>query len=106
MTFSAGEAVVVAKVVDAGPIGDGNCSQRSYRISIERVTSGDIIPGSDPISAHFESCADHPAPAPGPGELVGTSLDVGSTYELSLRRGASANFGIDFMILKARPAPR
>ena len=97
------DAVVVARVVDTGPIGDGTCVQRSYRIAIDRVVSGDVPTGPDPIWAHFESCADHPAPSPGPGEELGSSLDVGSTYELHLRRGASSNFGEDFMIQRARP---
>ncbi len=103
---SGSEAVVIARIVDSGPIGDGRCSQRSYQIVVERLVTGNLPTGGDPIAAHFESCADHPAPQPGPGDFVGSSLDVGSTYELSMRRGASVNFGDDFMILQARPAPR
>ena len=98
------EGVVVARIVDTGPIGDGRCVQRSYQIAIESVVSGDVPAGVEPIAAHFESCVDHPAPQRGPGDLEGSALDVGSTYEITLRRGTSANFGDDFMIQRARPA--
>ena len=90
----AGQLHVVARVIEQGPIGSGNCSQRSYRIE---VVSGDPLP--TPSWVHFEHCAGDPEPS-----FAGTALSVGNRYALTLAPGASPNFGADPMIVGVEPA--
>lgn len=96
-----GDVIVVAHVTDAGPIGDGRCSQRSYEIAIDRVVAGTVDAPKDKRWVHFEQCGAARQPPPA-GDLAGTGLAVGSTYQLTLRAGASPNFGTGLMILAAR----
>ena len=93
------EVVVVARVTQSGPIGDGRCSQRSYEIAVAKVVSG-ASPGQQ-LWVHFELCGDARS-AGSAGSLAGASLAVGSSYELTLRRGASQSFGDGFMITGVR----
>jgi hypothetical protein len=94
----AGSVVVIAKVTDAGPIGDGRCSQRSYELAVAKTVTG-TVPAK--LWAHFEQCG-APAAAPGAGNIAGTGLQTGATYQLTLKKGASTNFGDGFMIVDAR----
>ena len=94
-----GDIVVVARVVDSGPIGDGRCQQCSHRIAVEETLAGDL--GADTLWAHYEACGDDREPPP--GSVDPCAMRRGSTYELRLRRGASENYGNDPMILAARP---
>lgn len=96
---AAGSVVVVAKITDAGPIGSGRCSQRSYQIAIDKTVSG-AAPAS-PLWAHFEQCGDR-TKEPAAGNLAGTSLRTGTTYQLTLAPNASKNFGPGFVIVDAR----
>lgn len=96
---AAGAVVVVAKILDAGPIGDGRCSQRSYQIAIDKAVTG-AAPAS-PLWAHFEQCGDRTS-EPAAGNLAGTGLRTGTTYQLTLMAGASKNFGAGFVIVDAR----
>ncbi len=97
-----GALVVVAKITDAGPIGDGRCSQRSYQIAIERVVSG-APPAEGTPWVHFERCQGAPEVTAPAGDVAGTGLAVGTTYQISLQKGASKNFGDGFMIVGAHP---
>jgi hypothetical protein len=98
-----GDSAVLARVVDSGPIGSGDCVQCSHRIVVEAAAAGDLAASADPLWVHYESCADRPMPPRGPGTLNPCSLDEGSSYDLTLRPGASPNFGDAFMIVEARP---
>lgn len=88
----AAEEVVVARILEAGPAGSGNCVQRSYQV--ERVDGQ----GAGPFWVHFEACQGSPPPG-----FDGAGLVVGQTYRLRLRRGASGNFADGPMILDASP---
>ncbi|MBL0216429.1 MAG: hypothetical protein IPQ07_21420 [Myxococcales bacterium] len=94
------DLVVVAKITNAGPIGDGRCSQRSYEITLERVVAG-ATPTTPTLWVHFEVCGTERKPQPA-GELAGTGLDVGARYQFALKKGASGNFGDGLMITSAR----
>lgn len=99
MTPSAGGSVVViAKITDAGPIGDGKCSQRSYELAVAKTVTGTAPPR---LWAHFEQCGAQTT-APAPGNIAGTGLQTGTTYQLTLKKSASSNFGDGFMIVDAR----
>jgi hypothetical protein len=90
------EVVVIAKIANAGPIGDGpKCNQRSYEIEVVKIVAGN--PGEQRFWVHFEACRDAPPPEPGLGALA-----VGTTYKLVLRRGTSGNFN-GYMITSAHP---
>jgi len=93
-----GDVIVIAKLTNAGPIGDGKCSQRSYEIAIDRVVAGDVPTPKDKRWVHFETCGPRESK---PNDLAGTGLDVGSTYKLTLHAGVSKNFGDGLMILVA-----
>ncbi len=93
----AGSVVVIAKITDAGPIGDGKCSQRSYELAVAKTVTGSVPPK---LWAHFEQCG--PSSAPAAGNLAGTGLSTGTTYQLTLKKSASSNFGDGFMIVDAR----
>jgi len=82
---------VVARVLDAGPHGDGTCVQRSYQV--QRTDA----PESNPFWVHFEQCQGEPT------RYDGASLTVGETYRLRLERGASPNFGDEPMITDVEP---
>ena len=94
------DLVAVAKITNAGPIGDGRCSQRSYEIALERVVAGPT-PVAATFWVHFEACGAARV-APPAGELAGTGLDVGSRYQFVLEKGGSANFADGMMITSAR----
>jgi len=93
-----GRAVVIAKITDAGPIGDGKCSQRSYELAVAKTISGSV-PAK--LWAHFEQCGARTG-EPAAGNVAGTGLLTGTTYQLTLKQGASKSFGDGFMIIDAR----
>jgi hypothetical protein len=95
----AADLVVVARISDASPIGDGRCSQRSYQVAVDHVVSGPP-PRTSVFWVHFELCGG--APPPGEGNLAGTGLVSGTSYKLTLRKGASKNFKDALMIIDAR----
>lgn len=95
---AAGSVVVIAKITDAGPIGDGKCSQRSYELAVAKTLAGSVPPK---LWAHFEQCGARTS-EPAAGNLAGTGLANGTTYQLTLKQGASKNFGDGFMIIDAR----
>jgi len=95
--------VVVARVVDSGPIGSGRCAQCSHQVLVEESNSPAIPAGSAPLWVHFETCADRPAPATAPGAIEPCSLRRGTSYRLTLQPGGSPNFGDAPMIVDARP---
>lgn len=99
----AGEIVVIARITSMGPIGSGRCSQRSYELAIETHLAGEALPAS--VWAHFEHCEGQPFVAPVPPDENLSGLDGGVRYELHLRRGLSASFPDEPMIVSARPAP-
>jgi hypothetical protein len=84
--------VVVARILEAGPSGSGNCVQRSYQV--ERVDGQGAR--TEPFWVHFEACQGAPPPS-----FDGAGLVVGQTYRLRLQRGASSNFPDGPMILDA-----
>ncbi|MCB9706879.1 MAG: hypothetical protein H6711_33855 [Myxococcales bacterium] len=96
----AGEHELVARVVDAGPIGDGRCTQRSYQIEVVETIAG--APLTSPAWVHFERCE---GDDPGAPAFDGGGLEIGGRYRLRLQDGRSPNFGADPMIVAADPAP-
>jgi hypothetical protein len=94
----AGSVVVIAKITDAGPIGDGKCSQRSYELAVAKTVSGSVPPK---LWAHFEQCGARTS-EPAAGNIAGTGLQTGTTYQLTLKKLAGSNFGDGFMIVDAR----
>ena len=90
------DVTLIALIAGAGPIGDGNCTQRSYQITVGKVEFG-VLPDPPPAWVHFEACGD----ARKAITFSGSGLDIGTTYRLVLRRGASANFPGDYMIVDA-----
>ena len=100
-----GDAEIVARVVQSGPIGDGDCVQCSHQILVEEHFSGDVETSTTPIWVHYEHCAGSPEPVRPADGVDPCSLDRGTLYVVTLRRGASPNFGNDPMILTARPRP-
>ncbi len=96
---SAANVVIVAKIVDAGPIGDGRCSQRSYQVAVEETLAG--AAPSSPVWVHFEQCGERTS-APAAGNVAGTSLATGTRYRLTLVPGGSKSFGDGLMIVDAR----
>lgn len=94
-----GTVVVIATIADAGPIGDGRCSQRSYQLAIGKTLTGSAP--TSPVWAHFEQCGPRTT-EPAAGNLAGTSLATGTTYRFTLARGASKNFGDGLVIVDAR----
>lgn len=101
--IAVGDSAVVGRVVDSGPIGDGRCVQCSHRIVVERATAGTLAANADPLWVHYESCIDRPMPPRAAGSVDPCGLDRGSSYDLTLRPGASPNFGDAFVIIDARP---
>ncbi|MEZ4447839.1 MAG: hypothetical protein R3B09_00080 [Nannocystaceae bacterium] len=93
----AGEHEVVARILETGPIGDGRCSQRSYRIEVVEAVAG--APLESPRWVHFERCQGDTGPI-----VEGTGLEVDGRYRLRLRDGASPNFGGEPMIVGVSPA--
>jgi hypothetical protein len=93
-----GSVVVIAKITDAGPIGDGKCSQRSYELAVAKTVTG-TVPAK--LWAHFEQCGAQTT-APAAGNVAGTGLQTGTTYQLTLRKSATSSFGDGFMIVDAR----
>lgn len=91
-----GEIRIVARVLETGPIGDGRCIQRSYRIEVVEATSGEAP--TSPSWVHFEHCGPTTPPVDASG------LDVGTVYRLGLVAGASPNFGAAPMIVFVEPA--
>jgi hypothetical protein len=94
-TAAPADTIVVARIVEAGPIGSGKCSQRSYEIAVDKHESGPS-PGTK-LWVHFEHCG-----GPAPTDLAGTGMKTGTADRLTLRPGASKNFGSGFMIVAAR----
>ena len=90
------DVTLVALIAGAGPIGDGNCTQRSYQITVGKVELG-VLPEPPPAWVHFEACGDERTAI----TFSGSGLDIGATYRLRLRRGASSNFPGDYMIVDA-----
>jgi hypothetical protein len=85
------EIRVVAKVLETGPLGHGNCTQRSYRIEVVETLAGEAP--TNPAWVHYEHCGTD-APVVDASNLV-----VGEMYRLVLANGASANFGDAPMIV-------
>jgi hypothetical protein len=83
--------VVVARILEQGPLGHGDCTQRSYRVEIVETTRGETLPS--PSWIHFERCGG------GSPTFDASGLDVGETVQLDLVRGASENFGNEPMIV-------
>lgn len=85
--------VVEATIVEEGPLGDGPCVQRSYRVQ--------ATGGGEAIWIHFERCQDADGPSPDGRGLE--SLDVGKSFRFTLRDAASPNFGDAPIVLDAAP---
>lgn len=100
-TTAAEDDAVEARVVDSGPIGDGSCTQCSHQIVVEARISGSIAAGPEPLWVHYERCEGDPPPDP--ASFNPCSMKKGTAYTLTLRRGASVNFGDEPMIVSARP---
>jgi hypothetical protein len=91
------EIEVIARVLETGPLGHGNCTQRSYRVEMVETTAGEALPS--PSWVHFEICG---GARP---KYDASSLVIGSRYRLVLKRGASSNFANDPMIVDGGPSP-
>lgn len=85
--------VIEGTIVEEGPLGDGPCVQKSYRVQ--------ATGGGEAIWIHFERCQDTDGPSPGGRGL--DSLDVGKGFRFTLRDAASPNFGDAPIVLDAAP---
>ncbi len=81
--------VFVGRIVGRGPLGHGACVQQSYEV--ERADG-------ERLWVHFERCGEPSGPS-------FEALESNRSYRFTVRRGASANFGDDPMIVDAEPAP-
>lgn len=85
--------IIEGSIVEEGPLGDGPCVQKSYRVQ----PTG----GGESVWIHFERCQDTQGPSPGGRALE--SLDVGQGFRFTVRDGASPNFGDAPVLLDAVP---
>jgi hypothetical protein len=95
-TSPAADIRVVARILEQGPLGHGDCTQRSYRVEIVSTTGGEQLPS--PSWVHFEQCG-------GPPAFDASNLEIGGTFRLVLVRGASGNFGNEPMIVEGAREP-
>ena len=83
--------MIEGEIVEEGPIGDGRCTQKSYRVKPA---------DADALWLHFEHCADQGGPSPSGRSL--DALEVGGRYRFEVQDGGSPNFGDAPLLLDAK----
>ncbi|MGE0791789.1 MAG: hypothetical protein AB7S26_39300 [Sandaracinaceae bacterium] len=92
LTPTSGREVIVGRIVEESPIGDGDrCTQHSYRVERDEGSSEWL---------HAEVCVPPSEPASDDDTIA---LRVGTRYRFEVVRGGSPNYADGPLILRATP---